>query len=518
MARKAAAAGRAKPGGARRRPPARRAPKADPKAARRWLLFMLAIVLGAALLRLGVNAAGWIPIHFDEAQYWFYGQELAFGHFSKPPLVGWLLRLSSEVAPHSTAMLRFWSVAAHAGIALALFAVARGLFGPKDGPELGFWAAAAYTAAPGVTWSAMIASTDPVMMGFWALALWAHVRAAEEGRVRWWALMGAAIGLGCLAKYTMIAFAGGALGYGLFSARRRDWRGPIVAAGVAALVVLPNIVWNAVRSFPTFGHIAEDAAAGTGAGLRPDKFAEFAGSQLGVIGPVVFVAILAALWSWRQWRADWRMRLLAWQTAPLLAAMLVLALLTRAQPNWAAPAYVAGTLLAVRWLMQRDWRRLLRLQLWIGAGAAALLWTLAALYGDQARDLPRWLDPFKKMRLGEPVCAAVLPAMAEEGADALLTDDRRRLSECIWLGGLAAGEFAVWNPGGGAANHYEMIASLAAGDERRFLLLMEGEGRADPLLDRFATADHVETLRFATHADREFVFELWIASGFQGYR
>ena len=32
-----------------------------------------------------------VPVHFDEAQYWAYGHELAWGHFSKPPLVGWVI-------------------------------------------------------------------------------------------------------------------------------------------------------------------------------------------------------------------------------------------------------------------------------------------------------------------------------------------------------------------------------------------------------------------------------------------
>ena len=28
-------------------------------------------------------------LYVDEAQYWFWGQELAWGYYSKPPLIGW---------------------------------------------------------------------------------------------------------------------------------------------------------------------------------------------------------------------------------------------------------------------------------------------------------------------------------------------------------------------------------------------------------------------------------------------
>ncbi len=61
--------------------------------------------------------------------------------------------------------------------------------------------------------------------------------------------------------------------------------------------------------------------------------AEFIGAQLGVIGPVWFLAMLAAFWTRASWLDDWRMRLVAWQTFALLFAMIVLAFWTRAQPN-----------------------------------------------------------------------------------------------------------------------------------------------------------------------------------------
>ena len=32
----------------------------------------------------------------DDAQYWFWGQELAWGYYSKPPLIGWILRASTD--------------------------------------------------------------------------------------------------------------------------------------------------------------------------------------------------------------------------------------------------------------------------------------------------------------------------------------------------------------------------------------------------------------------------------------
>src|SRR5690625_207738 len=212
---------------------------------RPWGIWAAAAILAAAGARLAINWAELVPIHFDEAQYWAYGQEFAWGHFSKPPLVGWLMALTGWLAGPSAHALRAISVIAHAGIAAMLFLIGQRLW---DG-RTGFFAAIGYTAAPGVTASAMLVTTDPVLMLFWAVALYAWIRAAEEGARIWWAARGGALGLSILAKYTGIAFAAGALGYGLFSARARDWRGGAIAARVAFHVVLQNHLWFAAKNF-----------------------------------------------------------------------------------------------------------------------------------------------------------------------------------------------------------------------------------------------------------------------------
>jgi len=463
---------------------------------RGWALGAGVMILAVLALRLGVNALEPMPPHFDEAQYWAYGQELAWGYFSKPPGVAALLRLSTDLFGNTLFALRLISPLAHAAIAALVFLAGRRLFDARTG----FWAAAAYTAAPGVTASAMIASTDPPMMLAWALALYAMIRAGEggPGAARWWALTGLAIGLGFLAKYTILAFAAGAMGYGLVSARGRDWRGAAIAGGVALAVAAPNLVWNWAHGFATLAHVAEDAAPRGTALLNPGNLAEFAGAQLGVIGPVVFLALLGALWRWRDWARDPGARLLAWTSYPLLLAMLGLALLTRAQPNWAAPAYVGGSILAAHWLLARDWR-----------------YALAWAYAGPAGDLPRLADPFKKMRLGEPFCARALGVMAEEGVDVLLSNSRRRLSECMFLGTLDWDRVAIWNPDRMSANHHEMVASLQPGDDRAMLLAVLGDGAS--IAQRFAEAREIETDRVATHGDRSYRYALWVVRGFEGY-
>ncbi len=478
----------------------------------RWGALTLALIALVALLRLAINALDLVPIHFDEGQYWAYGQELAAGHFSKPPLVGWLIQFTTSLGGDTSFALRVGSIVCHGLIAFLLFLCGTWLW---DG-RTGFWAAAGYTAAPGVTASAMIMSTDPVMMTGWALALYAWIRAAEGGARIWWAVLGGALGLAMLAKYTALAFAAGAVGYALFSARGRDVAGVLTAVVVGLLVFSPNIAWNIAYDFATVTHVAEDARPG-GTVFNPDKLAEFLGAQIGVIGPIWFAAILIAPLGWRGWVGDWRMRLLAWQTYPLLLAMIGLSFVTRAQPNWAAPAYIAGSLIAARAVLSYDWRRGGVVQLGVGAVAAILLYGAAAAYAIKPLDLPRAADPFKKMRLAEPFCERAMAAMAEEGADVLLSNDRRRLSECMFLGGLGWEEIAVWNPDMLPNNHHELVATLNPGDERPMLLAMLDPALARQIAGRFEIAREIDGGAVQTHADRSFTYTLWVVQGFRGY-
>lgn len=502
---KPAAGKRAGKGSARK--PAKKAP-AKPEGP--WAGFTLAVLLVVLLARLVVNGMEPFPVHFDEAQYWAYGQEPAWGYFSKPPLVAWLIRAATDFGGDTLFALRFASPVAHGLVAWLIFLTGRRVW---DG-QTGFWAAAGYTAAPGVGLSAMIMSTDPVMMVFWAAALYAMVRAAEAEGPVWWVVTGALIGAGMLAKYTMLGFGAGALGYGLFSARERYWTGAAIVAVVAVAVLSPNILWNYNNQFATIFHVLSDANPGKGYfGIA--NLLEFSAAQFAVIGPVFLIAILLAVGNRDVWRDDWGMRLMAWQTVPLLLAMVGLSFVTRAQANWAAPAYIGGSLLAARWLLTAGGLPALRAQLGIGVVAALALWTVAGLYARQPEGLTRRLDPFRQMRISAPFCELVLGVMADEGVGIMLSDNRRRLSECMFYGGLGWDEVAIWNDGAEPGNHHELVASLQPGDNREMLLVVQRGGRR--MAGRFEEQREVDSGAIETHIDRSVPFEIWVVRGFKGY-
>ncbi len=496
-----------------------------------WARWALAAILAALALRWAVLALELAPLHFDEAQYWSYGEALDFGYYSKPPLAAWLIRASTEVFGDTVFGVRFFAPALHGGVAWLLFATGRRLFDARTG----FWAALLYLTLPGVTVSSGLMTTDPPMMLAWAAALYALARALKAeaaappdgggaptgSALSWWALLGVAVGVGLLAKYTMIAFVGGGLGYALFSraggrgARRPiDWRGPAVAALAALAAFSPNLYWNAVNDFASIAHVGDNAKLSEGASLRPDNALEFFGAQAAIFGPVAFAALLLMAGA-RGWRDEWAYRLLMWLTLPLVVAMTVQAFLSRAHPNWAAPAYIAGSLAVAAWLLDRERRLWLRAAVGASVALGVGFYALAGLYAHDRLALPRTPDPFKKMRPNPPICAK---AAAARGSARLLSTDRRLLADCLFAGGLDLSEIAIWNADGTVGNHYELTSSLATDDPGPFLLVMlKPVDALDALLERFERVEILETGRLRTHSDRETPYTIARLDGFRGY-
>ena len=103
------------------------------RAQSRWTLFLL-VGLGAILcLRLVALYWNTTDLFFDEAQYWAWGEEPAFGYYSKPPLIAWIIRAATEACGAGEACVRLPSPLLHTATALAVFLLGRGLYDARSG-------------------------------------------------------------------------------------------------------------------------------------------------------------------------------------------------------------------------------------------------------------------------------------------------------------------------------------------------------------------------------------------------
>src|SRR5580692_6720075 len=70
--------------------------------------FRAALLIGVALtfVRLiGLRLSN-VDLFIDESQYWSWSRELAFGYFSKPPLLAWLIAAAEHLCGDQEACIR----------------------------------------------------------------------------------------------------------------------------------------------------------------------------------------------------------------------------------------------------------------------------------------------------------------------------------------------------------------------------------------------------------------------------
>lgn len=306
---------------------------------------------GFALLVLAITAvrvAGLVltplGLHPDEAQYWTWSRTFDWGYFSKPPLVAWTIAATTTLFGNDPWAVRIGAPLAHAGAAFALFAVGRRMYGPAAG----WWAGLSWLLIPGVWLSSAVLTTDALLLPVWSLALLAAWRWVESRAWRWALVTGALVGLGVLAKYAMLFFPVCAIVAALWSpAARRAFVSAqaLGAMAVAALVVAPNLAWNATHHFETFAHTAANANW-QGALFNPGELASFVTDQFAVAGALALALILALTGLARAPAdIDDRARFLVAFAATPLAIILAQALISRAHGNWAASAWPAAIVL-----------------------------------------------------------------------------------------------------------------------------------------------------------------------------
>jgi 4-amino-4-deoxy-L-arabinose transferase-like glycosyltransferase len=341
----------------------------------RRLLYCLLILLLLTAIRLIGLVFSDVDLFFDESQYWAWSRELAFGYFSKPPLLAWLIAGAESICGSSEACVRAPAPVLYLGTSLVCYAIAKTLYDETTA----FWTAILLIVSGGVAFSSRIISTDVPLLFLWAVALFAYVKLLRGGDWRWGVLLGVSFGLGMLAKYAMIYFLLGIAAATLVDREARALlRAPALwlAAIIGVALLLPNVIWNAQNSFVTFQHIGHNIQGG-GAVFRPALGLEFLAGQFAVFGPVMFGAFLIILIRIAKPTISRADRLMLCFTIPTLALVTATAFITRANANWAAPAFIAMNVLVAAFLVRNAaWR-------WIAVSIAlGAIVQVALLIGD----------------------------------------------------------------------------------------------------------------------------------------
>jgi hypothetical protein len=506
-----------------------------------WLLVWLA---GLTLWRLLAAQHTGIELYGDEAQYWTWSLQPDWGYYSKPPLLAWLIYLSTHLFGDSELAVRAPSLLLYPLASWVIFLTVRRLFkarpaGMEDRPidtpsgrisqavirlfqtdpepdAIAFWAGLLFATLPMTSLGSWLITTDAPLLLCWALAVYFTVAALETGRWCDWLLLGVAVGFGMLAKYSMAFYSLGFVTYVLLS--RERWSllknpKPYTAAALAFLILVPNILWNANHQFVSFHHTAEISELNRSL-FHPSALLEFLLGQFLVFGPITAGWLLVLALRPRGWFHDDRIRLLAMLTLVPIAAFLTLSLLSRAFANWVAFAYASGAALVAVTLLMRNRRGWLVAALSVNLALGVMVYNVHDITRLFHIQLTRKTDPYGRITGFKPLGIEVGKELKTLPGTRFLTDDRMLYALIRYYGRPYSEGGLYLNVSGRLDNHYALTADVRDHPKGEFLLVSQ-HLTDDMVRPWFAQVDPKPTIRFQLYPDFAPEYRVWLVRDYR---
>jgi len=321
---------------------------------------MLILVLISLIIR--AFLAAFLEFGNDEVYYWTYALYPDLSHFDHPPMVGFLMQLTSlNLLLDSEFFIRLSSVILGTFNIWLVY-----LIGKQIRDELtGFYAALLYTAS---VYAFIIAGVfilpDTPQLTFWLLGVYFLFGsiAGDVGRKTKNMLLFAGfwVGLAMLSKYTSVFLMSGAFLFVLF--HNRQWlkvKELYLAALTALIFFVPVFLWNYNNDFISFT-FQSDRVGIFDAGLRGDFFFTELGGMMLYNNPINFVIGIIAVIAFFRNKISIKPKhgkLILWCSLPLIGLFLFFSLFRHTLPHWTGPAWTTIIFLSAAYLREIGLRK-----------------------------------------------------------------------------------------------------------------------------------------------------------------
>ena len=231
-----------------------------------------------------------IDLRVDEAYYWTWSKENVISYLDHPPLIAWLIRLSTSVFGDTNFGVRFPGL-----LAMSLMQLLLGGIVWRVVRDLRYVVAVILMTEASLAYGLGMAKIAPdiALVPCELAMLWSLICLAQSNDHRWWLAAGFFGGLALLAKYTAVLLLPAVVAFVLIPSWRKEqmtsrylWLG----VAVTVLVFSPVLYWNAVHDWASFRFQLDRPAQ---ASSWSAKFLlDFLGQQFALAGILVFPVVL----------------------------------------------------------------------------------------------------------------------------------------------------------------------------------------------------------------------------------
>jgi 4-amino-4-deoxy-L-arabinose transferase-like glycosyltransferase len=299
-------------------------------------------LLAALIIVRGVVAAV-TPLAFDEAYYWQWSKNLAWGYYDHPPAIAFIIRAGTAIFGDTSLGVRFvpWLLSIVATVAVwragAIF---------LESEHAGALSSLVFNAMPMIGVEMLVATPDAPQIAAAAVLLYVLAKLVQTGNGQWWIAAGVASGFALLSKYTGLFLGLGMLFWLLVVPSQRRWLlsfWPYLGGAIALLMFAPVVLWNAGHDWLSFR--LQFGRVGSG-GFTLRYMGEFLAGQIGLASPFIAILGVAGLVSIARAPGSKRI-LIAALMIPAIAFFLWQSLRGRVQGNWPSFLYPAFAVAAV---------------------------------------------------------------------------------------------------------------------------------------------------------------------------
>ena len=197
--------------------------------------------------------------------------------------------------------------------------------------------------------------------------------------------------------------------------------------------------------------------------------------------------------------------------------MLAVSFLSRANANWAAPAFVSATVLVVAWALRCGWRKLVIFSISLHLAAVAVLFTGRDALAAFGISLPAKYDALSRLRGWRELGAVVGAALVQHPGLTLFADDRETLASLIYYVRPHPFDAVKWKLKGGLPkDQWELTNGLPQHRGEDFLLVSEHE-LIPEMSPSFAEIDRLEPIVIPIGPGASRAYTLYVARDFKGY-